>query len=235
MAAARLSRDQLVACALAPVILLVLAVLYVVVVALQGRPFLHVSERMADADRSFPLYKIRTMRRSPSGREGALGGADLYRVTPIGRILRRTRLDELPQIFNVIRGDIGFIGPRPPLPVHVAAHPEGFRRLLEAVRPGITGLATVTVHRREERLLSGCRTAAETEEVYLRRCLPVKLRLDAIYARNRCLSLDLLILWRTFARLMPVPPRDRAMPGDRPAVVRSRVSGARSRWLPASS
>lgn len=235
MAPPRLARDRAVALVLAPAILLVLAVLYVVVVALQGRPFLHVSERMADADRSFPLYKIRTMRCAPSGRESALGGADLDRVTRIGRVLRRTRLDELPQIFNVLRGDIGFIGPRPPLPVHVAAHPEGFRRLFEAVRPGITGLATVTVHRREERLLAACRTAEETEEVYLRRCLPVKLRLDAIYARNRCPALDLLILWRTLARLMPAPARASAPVGSRPAVPRVRQADALGRWSPASS
>lgn len=192
--------DRALACLMLPVVLCLLAVLYVVVVALQGRPFLYSSERMRDADTAFQLYKIRTMR-PHSEAEGVLGGQRMRRVTPVGAWLRRFRLDELPQIFNVIKGDIRFIGPRPPLRRHVTACPIAYRRLLSTSQPGITGLATVMVHAREERLMAACRTEAESEEVYLRRCLPVKLRLDAIYQRNRCLGLDLLVLWRTFARL----------------------------------
>ena len=214
-------RSQVMAAFLLPVILPLLAVLYVVVVALQGRPFLFSSERMRDADTRFRLYKIRTMRPCGSARETALGGSLRARVTPIGGFLRRTRLDELPQIFNVLKGDIGFIGPRPPLPAHVEACPRRYRRLLSAVRPGITGLSTVTVHRREERLLSRCRTLAETEATYLEHCLPVKLRLDMIYSRKRGLALDLLILWRTFSRLAP---RRAVRAGSRP----SRAASARS-------
>ena len=136
-----------------------------------------------------------------------LGGAGKARVTPVGAVLRRTRLDELPQIFNVVRGDMRFIGPRPPLPRHVAAYPEIYGRILRRSRPGITGLATVTVHEREERILSRCSSVAESEEVYVRRCLPVKLRLDMIYARRRSVWLDALILWRTFSRLLPAKAR----------------------------
>jgi len=204
----RLTPDQLIACLLLPAILPILAVLHVVVVALQGRPFLYVSERMRDGETAFSLYKIRTMRscRRVDG-ETVLGGAERLRVTRIGAVLRRTRLDELPQIFNVLRGDIRFIGPRPPLRRHVAAYPEAYGRLLRRSRPGITGLATVTVHAREERILSRCNSVAESEEVYLRRCLPVKLRLDMLYARRRSLALDALILWRTFSRLARLPAR----------------------------
>lgn len=209
----RPTTDRLVACLLLPAILPVLAILYVVVVAVQGRPFLYVSERMRDGETAFSLYKIRTMRRSlTADGETVLGGVERRRVTRIGAVLRRTRLDELPQIFNVLRGDMRFIGPRPPLRRHVAAHPEAYGRLLRRSRPGITGLATVTVHAREERLLSGCTSAAESEEVYLRRCLPVKLRLDLLYAQRRSLGLDLLILWRTLSRLTRVPVRSPPAP-----------------------
>ncbi|MDJ0638696.1 MAG: sugar transferase [Paracoccaceae bacterium] len=196
-----INRDWIVACLLAPIIFAVLALLFVIVVTVQGRPFLYRSERMRDADTPFHLYKIRTMHPACASRETPLGGGDAARVTAIGGVLRRLRLDELPQIVNVLRGDMCFIGPRPPLRHHVDAFPDQYRRLLRMARPGITGLATVVVHRREEKLLSECRSIAETETVYARRCLPIKLRLDYIYASKRSLLLDMVILWRTFSGL----------------------------------
>lgn len=205
------SIDRMVALILLPIVLPILAVLYVAVLALQGRPFIYASQRMRDADTSFSLYKIRTMDAHPLDVEGVLGGHKKRRVTPVGAWLRRYRLDELPQIFNVIKGDMRFIGPRPPLPQHLAACPRRYRRLLAGSRPGITGLATVMVHAREERLLSSCASAEETEQVYLRRCLPVKLHLDAIYQQNRSFRLDLAVLWLTFVRLSR---RERAASGQ---------------------
>lgn len=196
-------KSQLIAAILLPVILVILALLFVIVLLLQGRPFLYASERMRDETTPFRLFKIRTMIPVETSREMVLGGHLRNRVTMVGRVLRRTRLDELPQIFNVLRGDIGFIGPRPPLRRHVEACPRRYRQVLAAVRPGITGLSTVMVHRREERVLARCRSAAETEAIYLAHCLPLKLRLDLLYAKHRGFRLDLLILWRTFARLLP--------------------------------
>ena len=200
------ARSQLIAVLLLPPILALLGILYVIVLPLQGRPFLYRSERMRDPDTSFMLFKIRTMTPVEDAREMALGGHQRQRITRIGHFLRRTRLDELPQIFNVLMGDIGFIGPRPPLRRHVIACPEDYGKVLTALRPGITGLSTVMVHRREERLLSRCRTATETEAVYLARCLPLKLRLDKLYAERRSPMLDLIILWRTFTRLSAFQP-----------------------------
>lgn len=197
--------SQAIALLILPFVLVVLAPLFVVVVLLQGRPFFYTSERMRDADTSFRLYKIRTMSHQDGTREQVLGGNQKRRVTPIGQFLRRTRLDELPQIFNVLRGDIGFIGPRPPLRRHVEACPIRYRALLEAARPGITGLSTVMLHRREERLLSRCRTSEEAEAMYLANCLPRKLRIDGLYLQRRSVWLDLMILWRTCERLSPFP------------------------------
>ena len=194
--------DRIFAILLLPLVLLILGVLYIVVVPLQGRPFFYSSERMRDADSAFTLFKIRTLHpANETSVETVLGGYVCQRITPIGVWLRRFRLDELPQIFNVIRGDIRFIGPRPPLRRHVAACSQEYRALLTATKPGITGLATVTLHRREERLLAPCQTEQESEQVYLEKCLPIKLRLDAIYQKRRCFALDLLILWRTFSKL----------------------------------
>ena len=200
----RMTWDRVFAAFLLPLVLCILAVLYIIVVPLQGRPFLFVSERMRTPTKQFGLLKIRTMHpRESDMSETVLGGDQSWRVTPIGRWLRRTRLDELPQIFNILRGEMQFIGPRPPLRVHVLEHPVLYRRVLEETPPGVTGLATVMLHAREERLLRGCRTAEETEAVYRRRCIPIKARLDLIYSERRCFRLQLLILWMTLSRLFP--------------------------------
>ncbi|NNE78998.1 MAG: sugar transferase [Silicimonas sp.] len=206
------SLDQFFALLLLPVVLFLLGCLYLIVVPLQGRPFFFASERMKTRRQAFSLLKIRTM--TPLERSApvtALGGDQKNRVTPVGRFLRTYRLDELPQIFNVLRGDIRFIGPRPPLRRYVEDFPELYRKVLDRTPPGITGLATVTLHAREERLLARCRTADETDAVYRRRCIPVKARLDLIYRRRRGLGLNLIILWRTFSRLsFPKLPRAQA-------------------------
>lgn len=198
------SWDQAVALVLLPFVIVILAVLYIVVVALQGRPFSFASERMRSEDEAFNLLKIRTMHPvDATVDQSALGGDQLWRVTPVGAFLRRTRLDELPQIFNVLRGDLRFIGPRPPLRKHVNQYPDLYARVLADTRPGITGLATVMVHAREERLLSECKTAVETDAVYRNRCIPIKARLDLIYRDNRGWMLNAMILWMTFSRLLP--------------------------------
>ncbi len=195
--------DRFVALLLLIPVLLGLGIIWLCVISLQGRPFFYASERMSRPGQSFRLVKIRTMEPARSGDvgQGAPGGDCLGRVTPAGRILRKYRLDELPQIINILKGDMRFIGPRPPLRRHVEAFPTLYARVLEIV-PGVTGLATVMVHCREERLLSACRTAAETEHVYRTRCIPIKARIDLIYQKRRSLALDALILLRTFSGLV---------------------------------
>lgn len=171
------------------------AILVLVLWATQGRPILYHSLRMSAPGQPFRLWKLRTMRPDP-GDSGVTGADKAGRITPMGRFLRRTRLDEVPQIWNVIRGDISLVGPRPPLPLYVDRFPDLYARVLQS-RPGITGLATLVFHRHEERLLAACRTAQETDAVYARRCVPRKARLDLIYQRRRTVGLDLWILART--------------------------------------
>lgn len=198
----RVTWDSVFALILLPAILVILGALWPLVIALNGRPFLHGSTRMKSPDHAFTLWKIRTMRPASDGSDAVLGGSDIHRVTRLGRILRASRLDELPQIFNVLAGDIGFIGPRPPLPQFVSDYPELYRRVL-VNKPGITGLATVVLHDRERRILSRCATQEETDAVYRRRCLGIKIRLDLIYQRRCGFGLNVFILIRTFTRLLP--------------------------------
>ncbi|WP_108263585.1 sugar transferase [Mangrovicoccus ximenensis] len=183
-------------------VLPVMAVIALLILILDGGPVFYLSERMKAADAGFTLVKFRTMTVDPR-RGGVTGGDKADQITRTGRWLRAVRLDELPQIWNVLRGDLSLVGPRPPLRRYVEAAPELYREVL-ACRPGITGLATLRFHRHEARLLAGCASAAETDSVYRRRCVPRKARLDLIYRDNRTVCLDVLILVQTFWAVLPL-------------------------------
>lgn len=179
-----------------------------VLVALRdGRPVFHLSKRMCTPDRSFTLIKFRTMERDAADLEDTvLGGDKTARITPLGRLLRRTRLDEAPQLLNVIKGDISFVGPRPPTTRYVQMFPELYAEVLKS-KPGITGLATVFFHAHEEWLLSQTKSEAETEEVYVKRCIPRKARLDLLYQKRRSAGLDAYLMWLTAGKFFPLPGR----------------------------
>ena len=183
---------------LSPLILVVT----ILILKRDGTPVLYVSERMKTVDRPFALYKFRTMTNLPPGvaARGVTGGDKNDRITPIGRFLRRYRLDEIPQLLNVLKGDMSLVGPRPPLRQYTAMFPDLYRQVL-ACRPGITGMASLIFHDHEERLIAGARTEAETDEIYVRRCIPRKATLDILYARNPNVCHDLKILWMTAAKV----------------------------------
>ncbi|MBJ3762714.1 sugar transferase [Maribius pontilimi] len=192
--------DLTLALLMGTVLLIPILVIAALVLIQSGRPVFYPSERMRGLDDPFVLWKFRTMRPDP-GDGGVTGGDKSDRITPIGRALRRTRLDELPQLWNVIRGDISFVGPRPPLRRYTELFPDLYERVLRS-RPGITGLATLRFHGHEERLLAACATGAETEAVYCRRCVPRKAALDLIYQRNRDLCLDLKLMAETARKVL---------------------------------
>jgi lipopolysaccharide/colanic/teichoic acid biosynthesis glycosyltransferase len=190
--------DILVALVLAAVLLAPFAILLVYLLFKEGSPVFYVAERMRAPGRSFDLWKLRTMRvmrESP----GVSGGDKAARITPSGRFLRKSRADEIPQLWNVLCGDMSFVGPRPPLRLYVERFPELYCEVLKS-RPGITGLATITYHRHEERLLAQCITAAETDRVYSERCVPAKARIDIIYQKHSSICLDASIMLQTFLR-----------------------------------
>lgn len=186
-------------------LLLVLAAPVMLAVALairvlDGRPVLYVSERMHAPRQGFTLWKFRTMRPDPQD-SGVSGGDKATRITRTGGFLRRTRLDELPQLWNILVGDMSFIGPRPPLRQYVERFPDLYARVLRS-RPGISGLATLRFHRHEERLLARARTREETDAIYARACVPRKARLDLIYQRHRSLCFDLMLIGQTARRFL---------------------------------
>jgi lipopolysaccharide/colanic/teichoic acid biosynthesis glycosyltransferase len=143
----------------------------------------------------FKLYKFRSMVVNADKIGAGITTAHDPRITPIGRFLRRTKLDELPQLINVLRGEMSLVGPRPEDPRYVALYTEAQRRVLRA-RPGMTSLASVR-YRNEQALLSG----ADWETRYIQQIMPDKLAIDLQYMERATLLSDLGVLWQTFLAL----------------------------------
>ena len=166
----------------------------------EGSPVFYVSERMRAANRPFWLWKLRTMS-VVLPEQGVSGGDKLSRITPTGAFLRKVRLDEVPQLWNILKGDMSFVGPRPPLRLYVERFPELYAQVLRS-RPGVTGLATLVFHRHEERLLAESRSVAQTDAVYSRRCVPRKAKIDLIYQRRRTILMDIGLMVKTLLRTL---------------------------------
>ena len=177
--------DLGIAMLLAVLLLPVIAIVAVLILIKDGRPVFYISERMKTPNQGFGLIKFRTMK-SVATDSGVSGGDKAERITRTGRFLRRTRLDELPQLWNVILGEISFVGPRPPL----------YAQVLKS-RPGITGLASIKFHAHEEMLLARAFNVNDTDAIYSRSCVPRKVRLDLIYQKNRNLCFDAQIMFMT--------------------------------------
>jgi lipopolysaccharide/colanic/teichoic acid biosynthesis glycosyltransferase len=150
--------------------------------------------RVGRGGRDLPMLKFRKMH------EGARGPALVQekdeRFTRIGAFLARTKLDELPQLWNVLKGDMSLVGPRPEDPNFVEQHREDYEAIL-AVRPGITGLSQLAFARESEILDPGDRVGH-----YTSRILPQKMQMDRLYAEQRSFSMDLKILWWTFGAVV---------------------------------
>lgn len=166
----------------------------------QGRPLFYVAERMKGVDQPFMLWKLRTMDVVAED-TGVSGGDKTSRITKTGAWLRRRRLDEFPQLWNILKGDLSFVGPRPPLREYVERYPALYAKVLQS-RPGVTGLASIVFHKHEERLLARCETPQQTDEVYTRICVPRKARLDLAYQRHQSLCLDFDLVFQTIGNLL---------------------------------
>ena len=149
--------------------------------------------RVGKDGKLFQVVKIRTMREDPTYRTTVTTSGD-PRITRLGRFFRRTKIDELPQLFNVLRGEMSFVGPRPDVP-GFADQLTGEDRILLAVRPGITGPATLKF-RNEAALLA----QQEDPESYNRNIIfPEKVRLNRQYIEQYSFRQDLSYIWRTVA------------------------------------
>jgi len=170
-----------------------LAAIAVLVRLKDGPPVIYRATRVGQHGQLFSLFKFRTM--IPSEGSSVTVWAD-PRVTSLGRKLRRHKLDELPQLLNVLRGEMSFVGPRPEDPEYVAIYTDGQRRVL-SVKPGITGVAALE-YSDEESLLKG----GDWEEAYRERIMPAKLRLEIAYIARRSIWTDLKLILQTFLKLL---------------------------------
>jgi lipopolysaccharide/colanic/teichoic acid biosynthesis glycosyltransferase len=176
-----------------------LIALAAIVIAVTSRgPVIFRQKRMGRKGRPFTMYKLRTMRMANSGPQVTAG--DDVRVTSVGKFLRKSKLDELPELWNVLKGDMSLIGPRPEVPRYVAPDDPMWRLVLEA-RPGIADPMTLQL-RNEEALLG--EVEGDREQFYLESLLPFKLEGYLGYLRARSWWSDLKILWQTvFAVAFP--------------------------------
>jgi lipopolysaccharide/colanic/teichoic acid biosynthesis glycosyltransferase len=171
-----------------------------------GRPLLFRHRRIGRNGKPFLVLKFRTMRNGASGL--AITTSKDGRVTKAGAWLRKLKIDELPQLVNVLRGEMSLIGPRPEVAEYVEFNDQRWRRVL-AVRPGITDLASLAF--RDEEAILG--PAPNPDAYYRFVILPEKLRLNLLYQQSRTLLRDVKLLWMT-ARYSFFPrgfDRDRIM------------------------
>lgn len=164
----------------------------------EGGPVLYSSSRVGEAGVPFRLLKLRTMvPGAASHRLGSVTVADDPRVTPTGRFLRRYKLDELPQLVNVLAGQMSLVGPRPECPEFVSAYTDEQRQVLR-YRPGITSPASIVY------LDEAGRLAAESDavRVYREQILPDELRIDLDYMEQATVRSDLRVVARTVAALV---------------------------------
>ena len=159
-------------------------------------PVFFKQERIGRRFRPFHIYKFRTMRHDRS-RESELitVGAD-SRITHVGGFLRRTKLDELPQLINVLKGDMSFVGPRPEVPKYVQVFRRDYEDILR-VRPGITDLASLK-YRDEASLLD---KSDNPEEEYVSHVLPDKIEMAKVYLQHSSFMFDLTVIAKTLFKV----------------------------------
>lgn len=162
-----------------------------------GGPVFYRGVRVGRGGRPFRVAKFRTMRVDAESMGGSSTAADDVRITRVGHWLRKSKLDELPELLNVLWGDMSLVGPRPEVERYVRLMSEAERSIL-SVRPGLTDWATLW-NSDEGAVLAG---ASDPEKTYLELIRPEKIRLQLEYVRRRSFWTDLVILWQTLGAIV---------------------------------
>jgi lipopolysaccharide/colanic/teichoic acid biosynthesis glycosyltransferase len=178
------------------------AALAVLVKAGDGGPIFYRGRRVGLAGKHFRMMKFRTMVEQAERLGGPSTAAGDPRVTSVGRWLRKYKLDELPQLINVFKGDMSLVGPRPEVQQYVDLFTDEEKAIL-SVRPGLTDWATLWNIDESSRLEG----SPDPEKVYLESIRPVKLKLQLSYVRQHTFGTDIQIIWRTIAALFRRSPR----------------------------
>lgn len=195
----RLARKRLFDMVCAALGLLVLSPVLLVCALLVGLTspggVLFRQERIGKDGVPFTIYKFRSMRKDNAGLK--ISTSRDTRITSVGRVLRKTKLDELPQLWNVLKGDMSFVGPRPEVREYTDLYTPEQRQVL-MVRPGITGLASIR-YRNENELLTA---SSDPNRTYIDEVMPAKLALDLKYIPRACVSYDIKLIWETLVTVV---------------------------------
>jgi len=160
-------------------------------------PVFFCQERIGQGLRKFMIYKFRTMVNDAPIKGSQITSAGDSRITRIGHILRKTKMDEFPQLINVLRGDMSLVGPRPEVPRYVDLFRQEYQEILR-VQPGMTDLASLK-YRSESDIL---RLAADPEHEYVTRLLPDKIALAKEYVRRSSFCFDISLIFKTVVRVV---------------------------------
>ena len=155
-------------------------------------------DRVGRHGRVFRIHKFRTMKYDPSDRGPQVTVGGDARITRVGQLLRGSKLDELPQLIDVLQGTMSLVGPRPEVPRYLPFYPPALRDKILSVRPGITDLASIE-YRRESELLA---SADDPERAYVEQVLPEKLRYAEQYVDCASLWMDIRLLCRTLRAVL---------------------------------
>lgn len=159
-------------------------------------PVLHRQIRVGQGGREFLIHKFRTLLHHAETKPTVAPAGD-PRITRPGRFLRKWRLDELPQLYDVLRGEMSLVGPRPEMPEHLQQIPAEVKKKIYSIRPGITGPAAITFLAEDEYLA----TVPDPVNVYCRILLPEKLRLELEYIERWSFTTDLKLIAQTLLRV----------------------------------
>lgn len=155
-------------------------------------------ERVGQFGRIFRIFKFRTMSLDAEAKGLQITVGEDPRITRSGRFLRHYKLDELPQLLNVISGEMSLVGPRPEVPRYVSLYPETVRKQVLSVRPGITDYASIE-YKAENTILGH---AADPEKAYIEEIMPVKLQYYRRYVSERSLWVDVVLIFRTIQAII---------------------------------
>jgi lipopolysaccharide/colanic/teichoic acid biosynthesis glycosyltransferase len=160
-------------------------------------PVFYRGERIGKDGKPFRIFKFRTMVKDAEKMGGPSTSADDPRLTKIGKILRKYKLDELPQLINVLKGEMSLVGPRPEVKMYVDMLKPEEKEIILSVKPGMTDLASLWDFHEEE-FLKGSK---DPEKTYLEKIRPKKIQLQIEYVKNRSFLLDLKIILKTILKL----------------------------------
>ena len=174
----------------------ILLILSLLVFFNMGRPVFYLQKRIGLNGKPFKIIKFRSMVKDAETKGPSFTAGGDPRITPIGRFLRKYKLDELPQLLNVIKGDMSFVGPRPEVAEYVEMYTEEQKKVL-TVRPGLTDTASI-VYRDEETVLA---RYEDSSKAYIEKIMPAKLRLNLAYLEKAGFAADLGLIFKTLEKI----------------------------------